>query len=407
MNCRFCAAALEAPFLSLGPSPLANALLAPDDLAQPEPSYPLDVRFCGGCGLVQVDQHRTPETIFSDYPYFSSVSETWLDHVRRYADETAGELDLGARHRVVEVASNDGHLLKNFQAKGVRVLGIEPARNVAAFANAQGVPTRAVFFGAETARRLREDGERADLLVANNVFAHVPDPNDFTKGLKILLNPLGLLTVEFPHLLKLLDETQFDTIYHEHFSYFSLGTASRVLARHGLRVHDVRELATHGGSLRLYVSHAEEGRVPSARVESVLVREKEGRLSDPATYAGFATRVGNLRRDIRAFLEEKKRQGKKVAAYGAPAKGNTLLNYCGVGPDWISFTVDKSVHKQHKFLPGSHIPVRGPETIEAERPDFVLILPWNLKDEIMRQMACVREWGGRFVVPVPALEVVA
>ncbi len=405
MKCRFCSTSLGRPFLSLGSSPLANAFLDEDSLRCPEQSYPLEVYICGCCFLVQLEAHETPEKIFTDYPYFSSCSQIWLDHVRQYAGEMISEMGLGPRHHVVEVASNDGHLLKNFVARGIPAFGIEPARNLADFANGEGVPTRCLFFGSAAAGRLRDEGSGADLLVANNVLAHVPDLNDFVKGLKTLLNPQGLLTLEFPHLLRLVRETQFDTIYHEHFSYFSFAVARNVLATHGLRVHDVRELGTHGGSLRLYVSHAEEERIPSDRVAELLrLEEKEG-LSDPGTYASFAERVVRLRQDIRMFLEEKKRQGKSVAGYGAPAKGNTLLNYCGVGRDWISFTVDRNVHKQRKFLPGSHIPIESPEAIRNARPDYVFILPWNLKEEIMDHMAFIREWGGRFVVPVPALRV--
>ena len=372
-----------------------------------EPHYPLHVQVCETCLLVQLEAFATPERIFGDYLYFSSFSDGWLRHADEYAGRMTAELGLGAGSLVVEVASNDGYLLQYFQRRGVGVLGVEPAANVARVAEAKDVPTEVAFFGVATARRLVAAGKAADLVCANNVLAHVPDLNDFVAGLRLLLKPAGIITVEFPHLLRLIAERQFDTIYHEHFSYFSLLVVDRVLARHGLAVFDVDCLPTHGGSLRVHACHAEDStRQRTGRVHALLADEKACGLADLATYNGFADRVIDVKCQVLEFLITARREGKLVVGYGAPAKGNTLLNYCGVGPELIRFTVDRSPHKQGRYLPGVQIPIEAPERIVACRPDYVFILPWNLADEIVEQMAVVREWGGRFVVPIPDVRLV-
>jgi len=406
-TCRLCGASGLEAVVSLGKMPLANAYLSRAGLDAPEQVYSLDVYVCTACFLMQLEAMETPEKVFSDYAYFSSYAETWKTHVGAYAREMIHQLGLTTDHLVVEIASNDGILLQGFSEAGIPVLGIEPAGNVAAVARAAGIPTREMFFGSEAADRLTREGPQADLIAANNVLAHVPDLNDFIDGLKQLLKPGGVLTVEFPHLLNLISQTQFDTIYHEHFSYFSLATALAAFRRHDLSVWDVRELETHGGSLRLFVSHAADARQPSQNVGRVLAIEDAAGLQNLETYRLFARRVAVLRQRISDFFHTARRDGKSVAGYGAPAKGNTLLNYCGVDASLMSFTVDRSDHKQGKFLPGSRIPVEAPEKIFEARPDYIFILPWNLKNEIMNQMKKVREWKACFVVPVPELEVIA
>jgi 2-polyprenyl-3-methyl-5-hydroxy-6-metoxy-1,4-benzoquinol methylase len=387
-------------------SPLSNAYLSEEQLARAEPFYPLHAYVCGSCYLVQLEQFETPQKIFGDYAYFSSYSETWLHHAQEYARMAIERFALGPRSRVIEVASNDGYLLQYFRAADIPVLGIEPAANVACYAQERGIPTVVEFLGAETAKGVTADGGPADLVVGNNVFAHVPDLNDFAEGLRLLLKPSGVLTLEVPHLLRLIEQTQFDTIYHEHFSYFSLGAARRVLAAHGLDVFDVDELPTHGGSLRIYAHRRGGGdRARSSAVDAVERRESEAGFGRLSTYSAFGERVHSAKRALLRFLIQAKEDGKRVVGYGAPAKGNTLLNYCGVRTDLLEFTVDLSVHKQGRFLPGTHIPIFAPERIAEVRPDYVMILPWNLKDEIARQMAHVRSWGGRFVVPIPRVEV--
>ena len=349
---------------------------------------------------------RRPDAIFSDYAYFSSFSESWLHHARIYAEAMIERFGFGADHQVIEIASNDGYLLRWFQERGVPVLGVEPAANVAAAAAAAGIPTLVKFFGAATARELVAAGTRADLLVGNNVLAHVPDLNDFVAGLKILLGPAGVLTMEFPHLLRLMDEDQFDTIYHEHYSYFSFATVRRVFAAHGLTLFDVEELPTHGGSLRIYVRHDEDGSKPvGERVAALLAREEAAGLGRLETYRSFGERVQRVKRGLLRFLIDSKEAGKSIAAYGAPAKGNTLLNYCGIRTDFLDYTVDRSPHKQGRYLPGVRIPIHGPDRLRETRPDFVLILPWNLQEEIVGQMADVRSWGGRFVVAIPEVRI--
>jgi SAM-dependent methyltransferase len=391
--------------LDLGNTPLANSLLDEDKLTQPERQYPLHVYLCEQCYLVQLSDDVPPEEIFRDYLYFSSYSDTWLAHVKDFTSLAIERFDISQDSLVVEIASNDGYLLQYFLQAGVPVLGIEPARNVAQVAQESGINTLTEFFNAGLARRLVDEGKVANLLVANNVLAHVPDLNDFIAGLKIVLHPQGVLSIEFPHLLNLLKQRQFDTIYHEHYSYFSLIAISAVLRKHGLEIFDCSELATHGGSLRIYVCHEEADRPVGSKVAEILAHEMDYGIREPETYLEFARQVANIRQELRDFLNSCKQQGQTVAAYGAAAKGNTLLNYCAVGSDLISFVADRSPHKQGKYLPGSHIPVCEPQRISTDRPDYVLILPWNLKDEIIDSMQDVRSWGGRFVIPVPQLEI--
>jgi len=406
--CRSCGAKLVTVFADLGMTPLANAFVRAEDLERMERFYPLRAYVCDTCFLVQLEAFESPAEIFGDYAYFSSYSESWLEHARAYAEMIAARFALGSGTRVVEIGSNDGYLLRNFLGRGFRVLGIDPAANVARAAEAAGVPTRVAFFGERLSRELVAEGLHADLLIGNNVLAHVPELNDFVAGLRILLAERGVLTMEFPHLLRLIAENQFDTIYHEHLSYFSLLAARAVFRRHGLRIFDVEELPTHGGSLRIYVAHeSDRTRPEEPRVAALLAAERSVGLDTPAPYRDFPLRVEACKRELLRFLLEARERGQTVAGYGAPAKGNTLLNYCGVGPDLVAFTVDKSPHKQGTFLPGTRIPVYPPERLRESRPDYVLILPWNLKDEVMAQTGYVREWGGRFVVPIPSVAVVS
>jgi SAM-dependent methyltransferase len=397
--CRFCRAELSEVFVDLGMLPLPNVYVRADDDVE-QPLFPLRAYVCDRCFLVQVSDVATPETIFGDYAYFSSYSDSMLVHARQYVGSMQERLGLDSRSHVIEIASNDGYLLQFFVEKGVDVLGIEPAENVAAVARQKGVPTLSRFFGAATARELSRP---ADLLVANNVLAHVPDLNDFVAGLRIALAPAGTLTIEFPHLLQLIEHHQFDTIYHEHFSYFSFRTACDVLAAHELRVVDVEELPTHGGSLRVYAR--QEG-TPSAAVEALLEREHAAGLTSMDTYRAFGNRVRETRDALRAFIAQAKHDGRRVAGYGAPAKASTLLNYCGIGVDAIDYTVDRSPHKQGRLVPGTRVPIHHPEMLRQTRPDYVLVLPWNLRDEILTQLAYIREWGGRFVLPIPLVEVI-
>jgi len=383
-------------------SPLCESYLDADQLDEMEPFYPLRVYVCDQCLLVQLQEYVSPETIFREYAYFSSYSDSWVDHARVYTDRIIERLQLNRDSCVVEVASNDGYLLQWFVARDIPVLGIEPAANVAQVATRKGVPTLVTFFGRATARDLAAAGRHADLLIGNNVLAQVPDLNDFVAGLQVLLAPRGVVTVEFPHLMRLVAGNQFDTIYHEHFSYFSFLAAERVFAAHRLVVFDVEELETHGGSLRLYARHVEDSSKPVApRVRELAAAEEAAGLRRPDYYAAFEERVKDTKRRLLEFLIQARRQGRTIVGYGAPGKGNTLLNYCGIRTDFLPYTVDKSPYKQGKFLPGTHIPVHAPEKIRETRPDYVLILPWNLKDEIIRQLACIREWGGQFVVPIP------
>ncbi len=406
-TCRSCGAGLEETFVDLGMSPVSNAFLTSDGLQSMEPFYPLHAYVCGGCFLVQLEEFESRENIFNDhYAYLSSYTSGWLRHCEAYARLMIERFRLGPASHVVEVASNDGYLLQYFSSAGIPVLGIEPTANTARIAESKGIPTVVKFLGAATARQIRGPGRGADLLVGNNVLAHVPDLNDFVEGLGILLAPGGVITMEFPHLLRLIRLNQFDTIYHEHFSYFSLLAARSAFARHGLAVFDVEELETHGGSLRLYVRRAGSGGEPvSSAVETLAAEEHEAGLDRIETYREFQATAEATKRDLLEFLIREKRNGRTIVGYGAPAKGNTLLNYCGIRADFLPFTVDLSPEKQGKFLPGTHIPVLAPEAIREARPDFVLILPWNIKEEIMEQMSHIREWGGRFVVPIPQVAV--
>ncbi len=400
--CRFCGAGLGTVVADLGMQPLANAYVRPEDLRRMEPFYPLRVYVCGECLLVQLEELVSPRALFGDYAYFSSYSETWLEHARAYAAMAVERFAVTGRSRVIEVGSNDGYLLQYLAEREIPVLGIEPAANVAEAALAKGIPTVVAFFGEAMARRLAAEGTQADLLVGNNVLAQVPDLNDFVQGLRVLLAPRGVLTMEFPHVMRLIGENQFDTIYHEHFSYFSLVAVERIFARHGLTLFDVEEIPTHGGSLRIYARHAADDTRPvGPGVARLRAAEQAAGLTRVDGYLSFGERVKEAKRGLLAFLIAAKRAGKTVAGYGAPAKGTTLLNYCGIGRDFVDYTVDRSPYKQGRFLPGCRIPVYHPDAVRETRPDYLLMLPWNLKEEIMRQMACVREWGGRFVAPIP------
>ena len=401
--CRLCGAPLEHVVADLGVSPVANDFVCEEDLGRMEPFYPLCALVCARCLLVQLEAFEPPEQIFSDdYAYFSSYSTGWLDHARRYTDATVERFGLDESSKVVEIASNDGYLLQYFVERGIGVLGVEPTANTAAVAIAKGIPTEIRFFGLDTAVDLRAD-HAADLLIANNVLAHVPDLNDFVAGLAALLAREGVLTIEFPHLLRLLEEAQFDTIYHEHYSYFSLLTVTRALERHGLAIFDVEELPTHGGSLRIYAGH--EPREPGERVLELRARERAAGLEELATYLAFADCVRREKREIVRFFIEQKEAGVSIAGYGAPAKGNTLLNYCGIGRDFIDYTVDLNPHKQGRYLPGTRIPVRDPDEIRRRQPDLVFILPWNLRGEVMEQLSFVRDWGGRFAARSPRIRI--
>ena len=383
-------------------SPLCETYLRPEQLSQMEPFYPLHVFVCGKCFLVQLEEFVSPDNIFTEYAYFSSYSESWLEHCRRYTEQMLDRFRLNEKSLVVELASNDGYLLQYFVQKGIPVLGIEPAANVARAAEEKKVPTLVKFFGNQLAADLASEGQRADVLVGNNVLAQVPDLRDFIAGMKILLKPRGALTLEFPHLLKLMDENQFDTIYHEHFSYFSFLTAREILDAHGLVLFDVEELPTHGGSLRVFGRHREDDSKPiSSRVVKLSAREEAVGLKRLQSYSSFAEKVKKTKRELLACLIDAKEAHKSIVGYGAPGKGNTLLNYCGIGTDFIDYTVDRNPFKHGRFTPGTHIPIYPPERITETRPDYVLILPWNLKNEIMQQMANIREWGGKFIIPIP------
>ena len=405
MNCRHCGKPLQHTFLDLGFAPPSNAYLSEAELCAPEIYFPLKLKVCDSCWLVQTEDYAKAELFFSkDYAYFSSTSSSWLEHAARYAMNMTERLGLGADSFVIEVASNDGYLLKNFLAAGIPCLGIEPTASTAAAAEQLGIPVLREFFGEALGKQLAREGRQADLIAGNNVYAHVPDINDFTRGLKAALKPNGTITLEFPHLMRLIEHTQFDTVYHEHFSYLSLHTVSRIFAAAGLRVCDVEELPTHGGSLRVFGCHAENARVGSASVAAVLEAESDAGLQCLAVYEAFQQRADEVKNGLLSFLIEQKRAGKKVAAYGAAAKGNTLLNYAGVKPDLLSFVCDAAPSKQGKYLPGSHIPVFAPEKLKSEKPDFVLILPWNIAAEVMLNTNYIRQWGGQYATAVPTLE---
>ncbi len=401
-RCRFCNANLTHTFVDLGMSPLANSYIRPEELKDKENFYPLHAYVCESCFLVQLEEFETPEQIFSDYAYFSSYSESWLKHAEEYTRLMMERFSYSKDSQVVEVASNDGYLLQYFKEAGIPVLGIEPAANVAEVAQAKGIPTIADFFGVKLVQDILARVGRADLIIGNNVLAHVPDLHDFIGGLKILLKPDGVITAEFPHLLRLIQENQFDTIYHEHFSYFSLTTMTSIFESHDLIIFDVQELPTHGGSLRVYARYADDNNKPiGSRVTELLKREESAGLRDLRTYQNFSEQVKETKRKILEFLIKAKREGKIIVGYGAPAKGNTLLNYCGIRTDFLDYTVDRSPRKQGLYLPGTHIPIKAPDAIRETKPDYVFILPWNLKDEIIEQMSDIRDWGGKFVVPIP------
>lgn len=405
--CRFCGKELQVSFCDLGMSPLSNSYISADALEQMEIFYPLHAMVCDKCLLVQLPEFENRQKIFGSYAYFSSYSDSWLAHASAYTDMMLARFGLHRAHQVIEIASNDGYLLQYFKQRGIPVLGIEPAANVAEVARQKGIPTRVQFFGIDTAKKLASEGLQADLLLGNNVLAHVPDINDFVAGMQIALKPSGVITMEFPHLLRLISGNQFDTIYHEHFSYFSLLTVERIFREHGLRLFDVDELPTHGGSLRIYACHAGASiHAANMRAESIKTIERRAGLDNVAAYVQFPEQVRKAKRKILTFLIEAKRAGKTIAAYGAPAKGNTLLNYCGVRQDFVDYTVDRSPHKQGRSLPGTRIPIHHPDRLRATRPDYLLILPWNIKDEIIEQVGYVREWGGKFVVPIPELTVI-
>lgn len=404
--CRLCGADLTETFVDLGMSPLCESYLRADQIDARESFYPLHVRICTECLLVQLPAYVPGEDIFSDYAYFSSYSDSWVAHAKRYADTMIDSLGLGPDSLVTEVASNDGYLLQHFVARGVPVLGVEPAANIAEVARGKGIRTEVHFLGAETGAALAERYGRADLVAGNNVYAHVPDLVGFTAGLAALVKPTGLVTLEFPHLLRLMERNQYDTIYHEHYQYLSLLTAQRALATANLAVVDVEELSTHGGSLRVHARHATHAGEPSVRVKQLLEAEAEAGLHTVEGHRGFAESVFRIKRDLLRFLLTARDEGKRVVGYGAPGKGNTLLNHCGIREDLLAYTVDRSPYKQGLFLPGTHIPIHSPDRIAQDRPDYVLVLPWNLRAEISNQLSYVREWGGRLVFPIPTFEVV-
>ena len=405
-KCRFCAHPLNHVFVDLGMSPLCQTHITPEQLNAMEPFFPLRAYVCSECLLVQLEEFVAPADIFSEYAYFSSFSDSWVEHARRYAELMRERFRLGAGSKVMEIASNDGYLLQHFVAKGVPVLGIEPAQNIAEVARGKGVPTVSRFFGRETARAIKQEHGSPDLLLGNNVLAHVPDINDFVGGMQLLLKPDGVITMEFPHLMQLMELNQFDTIYHEHFSYLSFTTVVKIFAHHGLTMFDVEQLPTHGGSLRIYARQASDTSKPvGQRVHDLLKLEADKGYNRLDRYTSFEEQVRRTKRALLEFLVDAKKRGRKIVGYGAPGKGNTLLNYCGIRTDFLDFTVDRNPYKQSKYTPGTHIPILAPERLMEAKPDYVLILPWNLKDEITQQLAGIRAWGGQFVVPIPTVQI--
>ena len=403
--CRFCLTPMSTTFVDLGMSPPCQTHIEPEQLNQMERFYPLHAWVCHSCFLVQLEEYVAPDDIFSDYAYFSSYSDSWVEHARQYANAMIARLGLGDRSLVMEIASNDGYLLQHFVARGVACRGIEPAANVAEAAVAKGIPTTVKFFGRKTAAEVATEFGQPDLLLGNNVLAHVPDINDFVGGMKILLKAGGTITMEFPHLLQLMDENQFDTIYHEHFSYLSFGTVEKIFAHHGLRLCDVDEIPTHGGSLRIYACHMDDARKSAPSVVALREHELARGLRNLDTYSEFEARVKNTKRKLLQFLIDARARGKSVVGYGAPGKGNTLLNYCGIRTDFLDYTVDRSPHKQGRYTPGTHIPILAPDKIRETRPDYVLILPWNLQREITAQLSFIKQGGGKCVVPIPTVTV--
>ncbi len=404
---RFCQPSLKYTFADLGKTPFANSFIDEKNIKLREKIYPLHAYVCDKCYLVQLEEFESPENIFSDYIYFSSYSESWLDHSKEYSDKTIRRFRLDETSQVVEVASNDGYLLQYFKKNNIPVLGIEPAQNVAEAARKKGINTYVKFFGVDTAKELVSEGHQADLLIGNNVLAHVPDINDFVRGLKIVLKTDGVITLEFPHLLQLIINSQFDTIYHEHFSYFSLISITRIIEKHDLMIFDLDELPTHGGALRIYACHTENKTFKKNRcIDMLFDKEVAAGLKDMNTYTNFNKNICSIKSDLLSFLIKAKSEGKKVAGYGAPAKGNTLLNFCGIRKDYLPYTVDRNPNKQNTLMPGSHIPVYSPNKIFETKPDYVIILPWNLKSEIIKQLSEIRKWGASFIVPIPKLEII-
>ncbi len=407
MNCRFCNQKLKEPFLSLGNSPLSNSYLTESESHKQEIFYPLELYVCSKCFLVQLEEFETAKNIFSDYAYFSSFSKSWLRHCENYVEMMINRFGLDKDFLVVEIASNDGYLLQYFKKHKIPVLGIEPANNVAQIAKRKGIPTRVAYFDIKYAKKMRENKEKSDLVIGNNVLAHNPNLNDFVKALKIILKPNGIITMEFPYLLKLIQKNQFDTIYHEHFSYFSFYAVRNIFKFHGIDIFDVEEIPTHGGSLRIYGKNKEDkSKEITSSVRNLLKKEKEAGFLKPKTYCNFGKKVHLTKRKLLQFLIKAKNEGKKIIGYGAPAKGNTLLNYCGIRTDFLDYTVDLNPYKQNKYLPGTHIPVKNPDVIKKDKPDYILILPWNIKDEIIEQMGYVRKWGCKFIIPIPKVEVI-
>ena len=407
LNCRFCNELLTNIFVDLGTSPLSNAFLKKEMLDNVEKKFPLCAYVCDNCFLVQLPEFEKPENIFEDYAYFSSYSCTWLEHAKNYVSMMIKKFGFNEKSLVLEIASNDGYLLQFFKEKNVPILGIEPALNVAKVAKEKGIPTLTKFFSVDTANELRKEGKLADLIVGNNVLAHVPNLNEFVKGLKILLKSTGIITLEFPHILQLIQKNQFDTIYHEHFSYFSLLTLRKIFSFHGLIIFDVDEIPTHGGSLRIYVRHTENDDIPiNERINNLLEKEKQYELENISTYINFIKNVEKAKTKLQKFINCARESGKKIVCYGAAAKGNTLLNYCKIEKNFIDYVVDQNPYKQGLFLPGTHIPIKSPDEIQKTKPDYIIILPWNLKDEIMEQMKEVKDWGGKFVIPIPEVYIV-
>jgi 2-polyprenyl-3-methyl-5-hydroxy-6-metoxy-1,4-benzoquinol methylase len=405
-SCRFCGRDLTHTFIDLGMSPLCESYISSDQLNEMERFYPLHVYVCDNCFLVQLLEYVSPDKIFSDYAYFSSYSDSWLKHAQTYVEMAITRFGMNSKSQVVEIASNDGYLLQYFIQRGIPVLGVEPAANVAAVAERKGVPSVVKFFGEKSARELAIEGKQADLLLGNNVLAHVPDINDFVAGLKVLLKSAGVITMEFPHLMRLMDENQFDTIYHEHFSYLSFTTVEKIFLGHALKIFDVEEIPTHGGSLRIYARHYEDVSKPvEESVFQLRNDEEKAGLTCLRSYFSFAEKVKEIKRKFLDFLIQAKRQGSSIVGYGAPGKGNTLLNYCGIRTDFLDYVVDRSPHKQGKFLPGTHIPIHDPSRIKETKPDYLVILPWNIKTEVMEQHSYIGQWGGKFLVPIPEVTV--
>jgi SAM-dependent methyltransferase len=407
LNCRFCNELLTKIFVDLGISPLSNAFLKKEMLDGSEKKYPLCAYVCDNCFLVQLPEFEKPENIFKDYAYFSSYSNTWIQHAKNYVNMVIRKFNFDEKSLVVEIASNDGYLLQFFKKKNIPILGIEPAVNVAKIAKEKEIPTITKFFSVDTANELKKNGKLADLIIGNNVLAHVPNLNDFVKGLKILLKPSGIITLEFPHVLQLIQKNQFDTIYHEHFSYFSLLTLKKIFPFHGLQIFDVEEISTHGGSLRIYVKHTEnDGISINERVRILLEKEKQCGLENISTYTNFTKKVEDVKGKLQEFFISAKNSGKKIVCYGAAAKGNTLLNYCNIGNNFIEYVVDQSPYKQGLFLPGTNIPIKSPDEIQKTKPDYLIIIPWNLKEEIMEEIKYIQNWGGKFMIPIPEVKII-